>query len=62
MQSHTTWYMVMHPTTTPNTIDMTLRINTGLRLSEGVEKKNREIRTGTREAEPLVTTRRKVNK
>ena len=53
--------MIMHPTAIPSMTDMTLRINTGLRRSEGVEKKNREIRTGTREAEPLVTMRREVN-
>ena len=52
--------MVMHPTPIPNMTDTTLRMNTGLRRSEGVEK-NSKMRTGMRIPEPHATIIRMIN-
>ena len=53
--------MLRIPSVIPLRMDITLRKNIGLRLSELVEKKNKLMAIGTRNAEPVVTMRIMIN-
>lgn len=55
-------YMLITPCNKPITTEMAFRMNMGRRRREGVEKKNRAITMGMKQADQVVPTMRRVSK